>query len=358
MELDRDTLNEIIDLLTPHMEGERERRALLRLALGDIPLLQQIEFTGATQFFLVEMINKLKAFGEIKPGVQALWAVLLEVRDKGWVGVDKQQRIDILRHNVNGKLPFEPEWCIVPAGPFLMGSDKSKDPKAYNDETPQRTVDIPYDYRIGKYPVTWVQFEPFVNTGGYTNRTCWTKSGWAWREKEGVVKPWLWDNADWRIANHPANGISWYEAYAYCKWLSEQFGYEVRLPTESEWEKAARGTDGLIYPWGNTLDKNKCNVDKFGIGGTTPVGKYSPAGDSPYGCADMVGNVWEWCLTKWERDYNSSEDNIAEDDTHRVVRGGLFYLQGIARAAVRNYNVPGHRSRYGGLRLATPILFS
>ncbi|MBN1285366.1 MAG: SUMF1/EgtB/PvdO family nonheme iron enzyme [Anaerolineae bacterium] len=263
------------------------------------------------------------------------------------------------------RLPFEPEWCTIPAGPFLMGSTeehvkqviKEANWDGYKNELPQRTVDIPYDYRIGKYPVTWAQFEPFVNAGGYTNRAYWTQSGWAWREKVGIVKPALWNVPKWRVADHPANGISWYEAYAYCKWLSEQLGYEVRLPTESEWEKAARGTDGRIYPWGDTFDKNKCNVYESKIGTTTPVGKYSPAGgDSPYGCADMAGNVWEWCLTKWRKDYSIGEDNITKGDLARVLRGGSFrYYEWNARAADRLRDFP--RNFSGGLRAASPISF-
>ena len=103
--------------------------------------------------------------------------------------------------------------------------------------------------------------------------------------------------------DHPVTYVKWTEAMAYCQWLNQILNSEftrsgqnliLRLPTEAEWEKAARGIDGLEYPWGNTFDKNKCNTSESGKGGTTPVGLYSPQGNSPYGCADMAGNVWEW----------------------------------------------------------------
>jgi formylglycine-generating enzyme required for sulfatase activity len=96
--------------------------------------------------------------------------------------------------------------------------------------------------------------------------------------------------------------VSWYEAYAYCRWLAEATGKPYRLPTEMEWEKAARGTDGRMFPWGNTWSKELCNSREIWDRAdprTTPVGQFSPDGDSPYGAADMCGNLWEWCGTRW-----------------------------------------------------------
>ena len=88
--------------------------------------------------------------------------------------------------------------------------------------------------------------------------------------------------------------VSWYDVVTYCRWLSKVTGKPYRLPSEAEWEKAARGSEGWIYPWGNEWDEKLCNSLEGGKGGTSPVGMYSPAGDSPYDCADMAGNVWEW----------------------------------------------------------------
>jgi formylglycine-generating enzyme required for sulfatase activity len=118
-------------------------------------------------------------------------------------------------------------------------------------------------------------------------------------------------------------GVTWYEAYAYCRWLAAITKQPYRLPTEAEWEKAARGTDKRLYPWGNQSWPGMCNIKDEGIGHTTPIDQYSPSGDSPYGVADMMGNVWEWCQTKWTKN-NRHADNDPEGSMHRVVKGGAW----------------------------------
>jgi formylglycine-generating enzyme required for sulfatase activity len=140
---------------------------------------------------------------------------------------------------------------------------------------------------------------------------------------------------------------------AYCQWLSEKTGQAYRLPTEAEWEKAARGTGGRIYPWGNEWDETKLNSGEGGPGDTTPVGQYSPDGDSPYGAADMAGNVWEWTRSLWGRDPNEPsfkypydpadgrEDLDAPDGILRVLRGGAFFSdRWLVRCAYRHGDGP------------------
>ena len=173
----------------------------------------------------------------------------------------------------------------VPAGPFLMGHEK-------------RRENIPYTYYIGRYPVTVAQYQNFLDDGSYRTRAYWTEQGWAWREEKGILAPESYDEVFQR-ANHPRVGVSWYEAMAYCNWLSARTRRPYRLPSEKEWEKATAGTDGRQYPWGNAEPtRNLCNFN-YNVGHTTPVGTYSPQGDSPYGCADMAGNVWEWCSDEY-----------------------------------------------------------
>jgi len=228
----------------------------------------------------------------------------------------------------------------VEPGPFLMGTREEDIPALlerlggerawYEREVPQHEMVLP-GYWIGRYPVTNAEYRAFVEGGGYQTRAYWTKAGWQW--KGDRTQPDYWTDAKYNDPRQPVMGVSWYEAVAYCRWLSEKIGVAARLPSEAEWEKAARGpvlsdsegTDGRIYPWGDAFDKGKCNTADSGIGKPTPVGAYSPQGDSPYGCADMAGNVWEWCRTKWEGSYEDYKgDDDLEGEALRVLRGGSF----------------------------------
>ncbi|MBN2389860.1 MAG: SUMF1/EgtB/PvdO family nonheme iron enzyme [Anaerolineae bacterium] len=173
--------------------------------------------------------------------------------------------------------PFEPETVYIPPGQFLMGS--RPDETRFTAETPQHEVDLPA-YRIGKYPVTNAQYAEFIHQ---TGRLMPPEAGWIGQSPPA-------DKLD-----HPIAGITWYDALAYCKWLSEQTGRNYALPSEAQWEKAARGEDGRVYPWGNDWDPARCS---YGHSQTTPVDAY-PEGVSPYGCYDMAGNVGEWTSSLW-----------------------------------------------------------
>ncbi len=215
--------------------------------------------------------------------------------------------------------PFEPEMILIPAGEFLMGSADS-DPLASNDEKPQHTVYLP-DYYIGKTEVTNAQYAAFA-------------------ESTGQVAPDHWVNGKPPSGkeNYPVSNVWWYAAVAYCDWLSKVTGKSYRLPTEAEWEKAARGTNGRIYPWGDQAATCEYAVimDDSGYGcgkgfAAWPVGS-KPKGASPYGVLDMAGNVEEWVSSVY-KSYPYDPRDGREDPTFsestamggvRVLRGGAF----------------------------------
>ena len=232
-------------------------------------------------------------------------------------------------------LPFEPEMVLIPAGEFLMGSDPSVDRDAQDDEQPQHTVYLP-DYYIAKTPVTNAQYAAFVRSG------------------HDAPSHWMGRQQPPRDEDHPVIEVSWHEAIAYCKWLAETTRKPYRLPSEAEWEKGARGTDGRIYPWGNRWDAKRCTTFEGGGFATTPVRAY-PQGASPYDLLDMARNVLEWCSTLL-RDYPYQPDDGREDlegGRSRVLRGGSRYLiQSYTRCASRYRNPPDFRSSYVGFRVA------
>lgn len=194
-------------------------------------------------------------------------------------------------------LPDEPllGFVEISAGEFLMGSDKKKDKDAFDDEYPQHKVTLPAFY-IARYPVTVAQFQAFVEDNKHQPKDPRCLSG---------------------LPNHPVVYVTWHEAMAYCDWLTEKLrtwpetpsplttllqkqNGRIILPSEAEWEKAARGTKGLIYPWGDKPNPNVANYNVTGIGATSSVGCF-PAGVSPSDCWDMSGNVWEWTRSLWEK---------------------------------------------------------
>jgi formylglycine-generating enzyme required for sulfatase activity len=182
------------------------------------------------------------------------------------------------------------DWVEIPAGSFLMGSDKEVDSQAFDNETPQITVDLP-TYYMARYPITYKQYQAFIDAeDGFYNPEWWDGLTVSSSHKNQTGKQ------QFQYWNHPRENVSWYDAMAFCRWLSAKVGCEVRLPTEDEWVKAARGPDGLIYPYGNEFDAAKGNTRETGIDQTSAVGIF-PTGVSPYGLLDMSGNVWEWCMT-------------------------------------------------------------
>lgn len=273
--------------------------------------------------------------------------------------------------------PFEPETVDVPAGEFLFGTSDEQIAwlienttwagewaqwRWFKNETPLRALILP-GYFIGKYPVIVGEYRPFVEAGGYQESRYWTGQGWVWRENISMDAPEGWGDRLWAGDDRlPVVGVSWYEAYAYCAWLAEATGRGYRLPTEAEWEKAARGTDGRIYPWGNEYTEGYANINEKGgdtkgdgyLGHTLPVGSCAQA-TSPCGALDMSGNVLEWCLSTYAQPFVYPEDNDPERSGNRVLRGGSWYSdQNFARAAYRGYRDPGSRGLDFGFRVCMP----
>lgn len=230
-----------------------------------------------------------------------------------------------------------PPVCNVPAGDFLMGSDPARDTFAQPDEMPQHQVNIP-GFHIGRYPVTVAEYACAVNA----------KAVPAPQPFSDLFQEEQWHN-QLRRPDHPVQVVFWEQARAYCEWLAHLTRIAWRLPTEAEWEKAARGTDGRLFPWGNADDTTRANAGSMGYlladalrmtagpGTTTRVGSY-PSGASPYGAQDMAGNVWEWCSSLLDPYPYQPDDGRENPDGegHRVLRGGSYFDQiWFARAADR-----------------------
>ena len=206
-----------------------------------------------------------------------------------------------------------PEGMVwVPLGPFIYGEGQGT-----------RVVRLEQGFFVARTPVTNGEYARFVAATGRRPPGYW----------EGQAPP------D-RLRNHPVAHVSWRDAVDYAEWVG------VRLLTDQEWEKSARGIDGRIYPWGDEFDPARCNTSESGIGTTTPVRRYSPGGDSACGCADMAGNAWEWTASKWEAGGES-----------RVLRGGAFDVgaRGV-RCAFRRWRYPSyHWGSYGFRVVASPV---
>jgi len=231
-------------------------------------------------------------------------------------------------------------WCEVPAGKFQMGGDPDLEILGLAWEGAE--IDIPYTFWIAKYPTTYAHYGAFVKNG-YGIRKYWTDAGWRWKGSQEY--PRLWNDPRYHISNLPVVGVTWYEAYAYTRWLNEKLhqvglsisgftgGCGVRLPMEAEWEKAARYPDGRKYPWGDEYIPGYANIDElyenaecgpYSLRCATAVGMY-PQGANLIGAFDLCGNVWEWCLSKWDIQYRFPEDTDPEGTEHRGVRGASWY---------------------------------
>lgn len=241
------------------------------------------------------------------------------------------------------------DMVLVEAGYFAQGNNSIN---ALDNEKSVHQVHLEA-YWIDRYPVTCREYRAFMAAGGYRTSCWWSAEGWAWLQANPVSQPLYWDAA---ADDHPVCGVSWYEAEAFAHFAGK------RLPTEAEWEKAASwnpaGARQQTYPWGEAEPTARhCNHSN-NTGQTTPVNHYT-AGQSPYGCHDMLGNVWEWTAT-WFHPYKNFTSypyagySMAYfDNQHRVLKGGSWASRSpVLRSAFRNWYHPGIRQHFAGFRCA------
>lgn len=236
------------------------------------------------------------------------------------------------RVKVRDILPEPFEWCEIPQG--SVDVEFSEDLKTAFQIRP---------FLMAKYPVTYAQFQVFLESeDGFTNDRWW----------QGLAVRHLWPGQQkWLEDNLPREHVSWYDAVAFCRWLSARLRYEVSLPTEWEWQWAAQGSERNNYPWGKVFANGRCNTEESGKGKTTPVDAY-PAGASSFGVCDMSGNVWERCINCFG---DVSHVNV-HGSVLRGLRGGSWrYSQQYARTTHRHRCQPEKRYDDGGFRLVTTL---
>jgi formylglycine-generating enzyme required for sulfatase activity len=224
----------------------------------------------------------------------------------------------------------EPDWVTIPAGAFWLGWDEGRD-----NEKPLHEYDLD-SFLIARFPTTNAQYRLFVRSTKYHAPAHWF---------DGRIPT--------GYENHPVRYVSFYDAQAYCQWLSQMTGRDITLPSEAQWEKAARGAEGaFVYPWGTISDAARANTSEAGRDATTPVDRF-PDGASPFGVMDMCGNVWEWTRSAYKPyPYDALDGRETDDESKRVLRGGAFYSsQGIARCSYRSWDSPKVRQRDDGFRV-------
>jgi len=238
-----------------------------------------------------------------------------------------------------------PDLVYIPDGPFIMGSIPDLDDNAFEDEVPIHAIYLA-DYFISRYPITNAEYEVFVIETGYVASLHW---------KQGKLSS--------KLLRHPVQHLSLYDAIAYCDWLSKRLNRRFRLPSEAEWEKAARGQHAYIYPWGYKWKVGECNTSEIGIGKATPVDQFAVC-PSPYGVVDMCGNVGEWTISLWEGahgrfqypyDFTDGREALdASPKFQRVIRGGSFLRSAsYARCVSRSRGLPDRRQLDVGFRIVT-----
>ena len=357
----------IVDTLGAHV-GEDAWREVALLTIGYLGLIQQRDVAAG------EVLTNLMAAAPGEPG-EALFLAAAAVRDVWPGGVTQachdqvvtalqtimvDRRLPMPRRAEAGrvlaqvgdprpgvgwmlcdglKIPDIAWGEVVPAGKYGVGDDS----EAFNSFKKQ-TVDIAQAYQLARYLVTYAQFQCFVEAADFGDGRWW--QGMPAKDGYGLVRE-LKEQA-FKFDNHPRENVSWYQAVAFSRWLSDKLGYDVDLPTEYEWEVAARYPDGRFYPWGNSFDSAKANVYESGIKQTSAVGIFAVGANPALGLYDLSGNVWEWCRNKYEK---PADTQVDKSDALRTLRGGSWNgSRGFARASSRWVD-PDFRSTAFGFRL-------
>lgn len=266
----------------------------------------------------------------------------------------------------NPQLGFD--FVKIPAGEFIIGTGTGRGVDVEPDETPQHTLTLP-DFHIARFPVTNAQYAAFSAATGHRAPKFW---------RDGKMPDGK--------ADHPVGGVNFHDCLAFCSWASEVLQLPIRLPLEPEWEKAARGPstatqdNARVYPWGNRWESNRANTFESKLNDTTPVARFASEGASPYGVADLVGNVSEWCFSMFSRyPYHAddgrellqladgqhlpwverwglqvtNEPSRLKGNEQRVLRGGSYRgTKAICRCAYRSWAAAIHLSDDTGFRVA------
>ena len=256
-------------------------------------------------------------------------------------------------------LPTTPDLARIPAGEFLMGAGDGED-----DERPVHRVSLS-EFFIGRFPVTVDEYARFVRATGYPAPAVRTLPLITTGENEKMFRemaaPYVWSGAQPPSgqATHPVVLVRHDDAVAYCAWLSDAIERRVRLPTEAEWERAARGgADGQRYPWGDDIDPSRCNyLSDASVKrqrGTRPTGTYAP---NAYGLCDVIGNVWEWVSDWYSAEYygigSTRDPRGPSNGTLRIVRGGSWVNDDVSmlRSAYRHKVPPDTYAYSVGFRV-------
>ncbi|NIA29268.1 MAG: SUMF1/EgtB/PvdO family nonheme iron enzyme [Actinobacteria bacterium] len=345
-------------------------KAILDTTPADAPLAEQARCVGLIDAMLHDLQSqkyeiKYRRYHDMLHRVMAIFD---KNKAKELTPEERNEAAEALGRAGDPRLGLEkPErWVSIAEGRFLMGAQKSNkggpnyDRDAQDRETPH-WVELSA-FQISKYPVTVMEFRQFVDAEGYAQKRYWRAGGWGLKSE-----PQDWAEQKEHL-NRPIVSVCWYEAMAFCAWLSEHLGQTVTLPTEAQWERAARGPgDYRIYPWGNKPpDGRNCNSSKSKIGHASPVGLF-PQDTTDEGVVDMGGNVYEWCLDAYKEDFYKMEqaqgvdpaylpdraENRA-DNVKSVVRGGSWFVNDGAgfRCADRDRGNPDYWFYVIGFRVA------